>query len=652
MINSEQETTTDKLPQKIYRVSQTDFEKIPRSPWAYWVSTEFRSLFQTLPSLSDVVYVKLGLSSVDMARFYRYWWETGINQKWWILEKGGETTKWYMCSVWVTNWENNGIEQKTEVIMRYPYLKGNYGLKIRDEEWQGREGLTYSRKGGRVLSTRYMPSGRIFEDNGPAIILDGREEKTLEALAVMNSSVANAFSLLMNPGIDFQKGDIERIPLILEIPSDINKLVLLAITSQKYLETQKEPAYDFIIPPIWHSGAEFIASIQNRLTEIKVQVDGLIFDIYKINRSDRVAIEAELSGELLSEDEGEGDDETEDSEIDKNTNAITLKELAVYWISYSIGMVLGRFRPGIADSLGSAIYRSSDFAIGSLPTPDEAEFDELVGPAEQFAFVDEDSGRHVFSAQVEQALQSLALPDGIAVFDEGHPRDLPALVEKALNLMLGEQAAREIIREATGGDSSISLSASLRKFLEKDFFTGWHFKWYRKRPVYWPIQSSKRAYGFVLFHEKIAHDTFYAIQREPYLDTKRNAISLKMADLQASLARATGTAAKKIEKELDDLRKLSDELAEFAKELEAITMGGYEPEPNWIDDGVILRMAPLWKVIPIWKSEPKKYWERLAAGDLDWSHIAMKYWPKRVRDKCKTNKSYAIAHGHEEWYQG
>jgi hypothetical protein len=198
-------------------------------------------------------------------------------------------------------------------------------------------------------------------------------------------------------------------------------------------------------------------------------------------------------------------------------------------------------------------------------------------------------------------------------------------------------------------DSSTSLSASLRKFLEKDFFTGWHFKWYRKRPVYWPIQSSKRSYGFVIFHEKITHDTFYTIQREPYLDTKRNAIALKMADLQASLARATGTARKKLEKELDDLRKLSDELAEFAKELEAITMGGYEPEPDWIDDGVILRMAPLWKVIPIWKSEPKKYWERLAAGDFDWSHIAMKYWPKRVRDKCKTNKSYAIAHGHEEW---
>ena len=185
----------------------------------------------------------------------------------------------------------------------------------------------------------------------------------------------------------------------------------------------------------------------------------------------------------------------------------------------------------------------------------------------------------------------------------------------------------------------------MRKFLEKEYFTNWHFKWYRKRPVYWPIQSSKRSYGFVLFHEKITHDTFYAIQREPYLDTKRNAVALQMADLQAGLRSSTGSARKKLEKELDDLRKLADELAEFAKALEAITLGGYEPEPDWIDDGVILRMAPLWQVIPIWKSEPKKYWERLEAGDFDWSHIAMNYWPERARTNVRPTNPMPLPTG-------
>ena len=97
---------------------------------------------------------------------------------------------------------------------------------------------------------------------------------------------------------------------------------------------------------------------------------------------------------------------------------------------------------------------------------------------------------------------------------------------------------------------------------------------------------------------------------------------------------------------------LAEELAQFAVDLEEITSNGYEPDPNWIDDGMILRMAPLWKVIPIWQKEPKKYWERLENGDYDWSHIAMRYWPERVTEKCKSNKSYAIAHNLEHLYEG
>jgi hypothetical protein len=45
-------------------------------------------------------------------------------------------------------------------------------------------------------------------------------------------------------------------------------------------------------------------------------------------------------------------------------------------------------------------------------------------------------------------------------------------------------------------------------------------------------------------------------------------------------------------------------------------------------------------------------WERLERGDYNWSHVAKRYWPERVREKCRANKSFAIAHGHEEWYQG
>jgi hypothetical protein len=42
---------------------------------------------------------------------------------------------------------------------------------------------------------------------------------------------------------------------------------------------------------------------------------------------------------------------------------------------------------------------------------------------------------------------------------------------------------------------------------------------------------------------------------------------------------------------------------------------------------------------------PKKCWQALERGDYDWSHMAMDYRPDQVKEKCKENKSYAIAHG-------
>ena len=42
--------------------------------------------------------------------------------------------------------------------------------------------------------------------------------------------------------------------------------------------------------------------------------------------------------------------------------------------------------------------------------------------------------------------------------------------------------------------------------------------------------------------------------------------------------------------------------------------------------------------------------KKLEKGDYDWAHLAMNYWPERVREKCKTDKSLAIAHGLEDLY--
>ncbi len=636
-------------PSNVFTLRQHEFQAIPGCPWVYWANNKVRELFLDLEKLDSIIQPKHGLTTTQNFRFVRLWWELQFkylhqNLKWFPYMKGGGMIKWYGRQDTFVNWAKDGAEIKENILIHYPYLHGKWEWVVTNYEFYFREGITWSLVSSVGFSARYLPPGFIFDVGGSS----GFPETPLilTALVVMNSLWMNYVLRLLNPTINFQVGDISRVPF--KNPSAIVKnsfdnLAQQCIHIQQNNSLHSEYTRDFNSPADWFIGKLLIERNNLRMAELESEINQQVYSLYEISLEDRQAIERELAGGMTIAEENEkvNSEEEDESEIETGGNR---QSLALAWLSYAIGIILGRFQPGTPGALGSGIYRRSDFVIGSLPEPSEEEFNELVGEPSQFAYIDEQGGRHVFSHEVEQALQKLAIPDGIAVFDPNHPRDLPTLVSKALELMLGQAQAQEVIQQAAGGD--------LRKFLEKDFFTQHHIKQYRKRPVYWPIQSAKRSYGFVLFHEKIDRNTFYALQQEPYLPTKRRAVQLRLEELGKKVLTAQGAARKPIEKEMDELRQLAEELAQFAKDLEAITRGGYEPEPDWIDDGVILRMAPLWSVIPLWKSEPKKYWEELAAGKYDWSHIAMKYWPERVKQACRKNKSYAIAHGHEEWYQG
>ena len=96
---------------------------------------------------------------------------------------------------------------------------------------------------------------------------------------------------------------------------------------------------------------------------------------------------------------------------------------------------------------------------------------------------------------------------------------------------------------------------------------------------------------------------------------------------------------------VDELRGFHDEIARAA--------------PLWtpdLDDGVIITFAPLWRLVPQarpWQKEVKACWDKLQAGAYDWSHLAMRLWPARVVEKCRSDRSLAIAHGLEDalWSQ-
>ena len=247
------------------------------------------------------------------------------------------------------------------------------------------------------------------------------------------------------------------------------------------------------------------------------------------------------------------------------------------------------------------------------------------------------------SPEQAAALRSLVVPIGVAVLDPGHEDDLVALVERVLALLVGEVQVEPLLTAATGG-------RPLSEWLVRDYFKQ-HVRQYRKRPIYWLLQSPKKRYSLWLFHEHITKDTLHLLQGNRYLGGRINRAHSEVQARRERLApMPQGAERRRLEREIDTLEGELTDLEAFAKALAAVTsqtntrgeIVGWAPEA---DDGVLINFAPLWKLLPSWSNEPKQCWQALERGDYDWSHTAMRYWPDRVLVKCQTNTSYALAHG-------
>lgn len=109
-------------------------------------------------------------------------------------------------------------------------------------------------------------------------------------------------------------------------------------------------------------------------------------------------------------------------------------------------------------------------------------------------------------------------------------------------------------------------------------------------------------------------------------------------DIAALRERAAGGGS-----QVGALQEFLDELNEFRAEIERIIKLPWKPNLN---DGVLITASPLWKLfrLPKWREELEACWNELERGDYDWAHLALIIWPGRVKEKCKTDPSLAIAH--------
>jgi len=196
--------------------------------------------------------------------------------------------------------------------------------------------------------------------------------------------------------------------------------------------------------------------------------------------------------------------------------------------------------------------------------------------------------------------------------------------------------------------ASVNMPApgDLRRWLQRDFFP-FHLQRYsksrRKAPIYWPLATASGNYTLWVYYPSLTSQTLYTAIND-FVEPKLKQVGEDIAGLRNKGSGRT----REDEKQFEALQLLETELLELRDKLQEIAPG-YKPNH---DDGVQITAAPLWPLFrhKPWQKVLKDTWAKLEKGDYDWAHLAMTYWPERVREKCKSDKSLAIAHGLEDLY--
>lgn len=278
-----------------YEINQDKLKKIKSWPFIYWISDGFRKNFEG-KDIKQLLSPTQGAATTNNFRFLRYWWEVDMkdiskdylldNKKWVKYSKGGPYEKWYGNLWLLVNYNRAGEEMRSA------------GAVLRNNNYYLKEGVTYSASGQKGPSFRYLPENCVFDTGGSCIFADKEFENTYYLIGFMNSKLVAYIIDCLNPTVNAQVGDMQRIPFVIPTREDekiigslseINVKIKRKLTeyslfepdSNKFIGAQKSTINEFLILENFY------------LTHILINetiINEIIFKLYDLTNSDKVIV--------------------------------------------------------------------------------------------------------------------------------------------------------------------------------------------------------------------------------------------------------------------------------------------------------------------------------------------------------------------------
>ena len=565
-----------------YKANQKEFKKIPGSPIAYWVSDRVREIFEKNQKLGEIAQPRKGNSTSDNNRFLRLWFEVEKNNfklnsinlkedslkiKWFPYNKGGGFRKYYGNNEYLINWLNDAEEIRkipTAVIANYDFFT--------------KEGLTGSTVSSAKLSVRNFGEGFIF-DNGGCCLFSEKDIKYI-LLGLLNSKVFTILFGNISPTLNFQSGDIAKIPIIIEKDeikkNNINEITKQNINIAKEEWDSRETSWDFkklfitngdSIEKAYDDYCQYWSDKFIQMHHNEEELNRIFIDIYELN--DEMDEKVPFEDITLLKKEIK----IEDGKILFNKEEITKQ-----FLSYAVGCIMGRYS---IDKEGLIIANSDDV---------------LQCNGSQVIIKDREGNiRHSIE-------NSRFLPDEFGIIpvtgENVFENDIVIRVFEFVKALYGEKNFDENIRficEALGQKEGESYDEVLRNYFIKDFYTD-HLQRYQKRPIYWFMNSGKKNGFSALIYLHRYEDMSIARVRTEYLITYQEKME-NLRNYYEKIAENPDTSSKdrKIaDKKLKELYAILKELQEYANDVKHISELKISLD---LDDGVKVNYEKFVKVL-------------------------------------------------------
>ena len=531
-----------------YRTSAEDLGKIPGRPIAYWVSNNIANLFDNVPSLSLSATAKQGLATGDNDRFLRAWHEVGkasINrttksfqdseslvEKWVPYSKGGGYRKWFGYSDFVVYWPNGG-----EAIRNFKDENGNERSRFRAYEYYFKEAATWGLITSSKFSCRYRDFGSVFDIGGMSAF--SKDAKPDNLVSFLNSKPCETMLSLLSPTLNFQIGDIEKLPLKIEmLGSDLlHSISNGCIELSKFDWDAYETSWDFTTLPLLQPDHR-TETLEGTYTTLRTHWQGMTDEMQRLEEeNNRIFIDAYgLQDELTPEVPLNEITLTCNpayrygikNDADANETRLRADTMAEF-LSYAVGCMFGRYS---LDAPGLILANQGETLADYLARIPEPQF-----------MPDEDN--------VIPVLDSDWFPD-----------DITERFRLFLRVSFGEAHFRENLRYIED-----ALGKDIRKYFTKDFYAD-HVKRYKKRPIYWMVSSPKGTFNALIYMHRYRGDTVSVILNDylrefiSKLQAERGRLEKLSDDPSASQGQRT-----KALKDMGVIAKQIDELNEWERDV-------------------------------------------------------------------------------------